>query len=321
MADKKIITEKLEREYVIPLRVQWKKVPRYKRAAKATKAIKEFLAKHMKVKDRDINKEGKGITEVNSGMYCFSAKELFRVLPLLNKHNRQKEIYLTDTINLFVKRGRRVDAVTVKDSREIIGINSRKDLAKACRIMNQWIIEKHMKRGVTVVDPDSTYIDIRVKIGRDTVIKPLTVIDGNVTIGTGCEIGPFTHLRDKTVIKDNAEIGNFVEVKKSTVGKHTKSKHLTYLGDATLGNCVNIGAGTIIANYDGKHKYPTVIKDKAFIGSHTTLVAPVVVGKGAVTGAGTVVLRNRHVPSNTVVVGVPARVLKKITNNKIQMTK
>lgn len=261
--------------------------------------------------DKDISKKGKEIKEVNSGMYCFSSKELLGVLPLLNKSNKQKEFYLTDVVGLLLKKNIKISSLAVRDSGEIMGVNSRKDLAQANKIMNRRIIEEHMKRGVTVVDPDSTYIDIRVKIGMDTVINPLTVIDGEVNIGSGCVIGPFTHLRDKTVIKDKAEIGNFVEVKKSTVGKHTKSKHLTYLGDTTLGTHVNVGAGTVVANYDGKHKHPTVIKDKAFIGSHSTLVAPVTIGKGAITGAGCVVLSGRNVPSNSIVVGVPARVLKK----------
>lgn len=260
---------------------------------------------------KDIDEEGREIAEVNSGMYCFSKKALFGVLPSLDKNNKQKELYLTDVISLLVEKNNKISVVVAKDSTEIMGVNSRRDLAVAGIVMNQRIIEEHMERGVTVVDPFTTYIDIRVKIGRDTVINPLTMIDGNVTIGNGCIVGPFAHLRDKTVLKDKAEIGNFVEVKKSTVGKYTKSKHLTYLGDTILGARVNVGAGTIVANYDGKNKFTTIIKNKAFIGSHSTLVAPVTVGENAITGAGSVVLRGRNVPKNTVVVGVPARVLKK----------
>lgn len=267
------------------------------------------------IEDSDSTKKARGIKEVNSGMYCFKARDLFNVLPLVNRKNKQGEFYLTDTVSLLIKKGNRVKAFCVKDSAEIFGINSRKDLAIANRIMNNRILEMHMARGVSVIDPDSSYIDIRARIGKDTVIYPFTVIEGNVKIGRNCEVGPFTHLRDKTVLRDGAEIGNFVEVKKSSIGRHTKAKHLTYLGDTTVGERVNIGAGTITANYDGKNKYPTVIKDKAFIGTHTTLVAPVTVGRGAVTGAGAVVLRNRDVPANTVVVGVPAKVLKKIKNH------
>jgi len=264
----------------------------------------------------DIGRKGRDITEINSGMYCFSAKPLFKVLALLKRHNKQREYYLTDTVGLLINRGYNLSSFTVKDVEEIIGINSQRDLAFANRIMRQRIIEYHMKRGVTVVDPLTTYIDIRAKIGRDTVIEPLTVIEGEVKIGKGCVIGPFAHLRAGAVIKDTAEIGNFVEVKKSIVGRHTKAKHLTYLGDTTLGDNVNIGAGTITANYDGKHKHKTLIKSHTFIGSHTTLVAPVIIGKGAVTGAGSVVLRGRNVPANTVVVGIPAHVLKKCVNKK-----
>lgn len=266
------------------------------------------------MEDSDSREYVRQIKEVNSGMYCFKAKDLFEMLPSLTRRNKQREFYLTDTVQLLIKNGFKVKGFCVKDSNEILGINSRKDLAVANRIMNQRILEKHMENGVTIIDPNTTHIDIRARIGKDTVINPFTVIDGNVIIGKHCEVGPFTHLRDKTVLKDGAEIGNFVEVKKTCVGKYTKAKHLTYLGDTTVGQRVNIGAGTITANYDGKNKYPTIIKDNAFIGTHTTLVAPVTVGKGAVTGAGTVVLRNRNVPPNTVVVGVPARVLKKVNN-------
>lgn len=262
--------------------------------------------------DIDTREEIRGIKEVNSGMYCFKAGDLFGVLPEISKNNRQKEFYLTDSVSLLIKRGCKALAFCVSDPIEILGINSRKDLAFANRIMNKRILEIHMDNGVSIISPETTHIDLRVKIGRDTVINPFTVIEGDVRIGAYCEIGPFTHLRDKTVLKNGAEIGNFVEVKKSSVGKYSKAKHLTYLGDSIIGEHVNVGAGTITANYDGKNKYKTIIKDKAFIGTHTTLIAPVTIGKGAVTGAGSVVLRNRNVPKNTVVAGVPAKVLRRI---------
>jgi len=261
--------------------------------------------------DKDLSQKAKQITEVNSGAYCFRARDLFSVLSLIKKNNKQKEYYLTDSVHLLVAKGRRVSSVKIVNEVEIYGVTNRHSLAQANRIVNNWIIDKHLRQGVTIIDPATTYIDIRVKIGKDTVIHPLTVIDGNVNIGAGCVIGPFAHLRDKSVIKDRAEIGNFVEVKKSIVGKRTKAKHLTYLGDTVLGEQVNIGAGTITANYDGKYKHRTVIRDKVFIGSNTTLVAPIVIGKGALTGAGSVVLRNRNIPANTIVVGAPARVLRK----------
>ena len=249
--------------------------------------------------------------EVNSGMYCFRKQDLSGVLPQLRRKNRQKEFYLTDTIALFAKRGKQIESYIARDVTEIMGINTRQDLAYANMVMNRRILDGHMTRGVSITDPGSTYIDIRARIGRDTVIHPFTVIDGQVNIGRCCQVGPFTHLRSQTVLKDRSEIGNFVEVKKSCVGAGTKAKHLTYLGDTTIGRKVNIGAGTITANYDGKHKHRTIIGDRVFIGSHTTLVAPVTVGRGALTGAGAVVLRNRNIPPGAVVVGMPARVIRK----------
>jgi bifunctional UDP-N-acetylglucosamine pyrophosphorylase/glucosamine-1-phosphate N-acetyltransferase len=236
-------------------------------------------------------------------------------LPLVGRKNKQGEFYLTDTVDILVKKGYIVRALCCSEKEEVYGISSRKDLAYVQSIMNKRILDMHMDNGVTIVDPANTHIDIRAKIGKDTVINPFTVIDGDVTIKSHCEVGPFTHLRDKTFLEDKAEIGNFVEVKKTRVGSHTKAKHLTYLGDTVIGKNANIGAGTITANYDGKNKYQTTIKDKAFIGSGTILVAPVSVGKHSVTGAGSVVVRNKNVPDNTVVVGVPAKILKKIITN------
>jgi len=261
--------------------------------------------------DTDVNIKQKNIAEINSGMYCFSSGELFKVLPLINNKNKQKEYYLTDTIKLLSEQNKKVESFIVEDVQEILGVTSRLELSIANMIMNNRIQKKHMENGVTIIDMQSTFIDTRAKIGKDTIIEPFTVIDGNVTIGKNCVIGPFTHLRDKAFIKDEAEIGNFVEVKKTVVGKKSKAKHLTYLGDTEIGTHVNIGAGTITANYDGKNKFKTIIKDNAFIGSHSTLVAPVSIGKRAITGAGCVVLRNRNVPDNGVVVGIPAHLLKK----------
>ncbi|RKY31470.1 MAG: hypothetical protein DRP68_04925 [Candidatus Omnitrophota bacterium] len=168
-----------------------------------------------------------------------------------------------------------------------------------------------MRRGVNIIDPFTTYIGDNVKIGKGTTIYPLTVIEEGVRIGKECSIGPFTRLRKGTHIKDNVVIGNFVEVVRSTVSKGSKAKHLTYLGDTFVEENVNIGAGTIVANYDGKEKHKTKVKKGAFIGSGTILVAPVKVGKSAVTGAGAVVTKNHNIPDNTVVVGVPARIFKK----------
>ncbi|MFA5090343.1 MAG: DapH/DapD/GlmU-related protein [Candidatus Omnitrophota bacterium] len=164
-------------------------------------------------------------------------------------------------------------------------------------------------KGVKIMDPFTTYISDKVKIGKGTVIYPLTYIESEVTIGKNCHIGPYARLRKGSKIKDTAAIGNFVEVVRSTVSEGSKAKHLTYLGDTFIDKQVNIGAGTIIANYDGKNKNKTVIKKGAFIGSGSILVAPIRIGKNAITGAGAVVTKNRHVPDNTVVIGVPAKIM------------
>lgn len=168
-----------------------------------------------------------------------------------------------------------------------------------------------MAKGVTIEDPFTTHIAAHVKIGKGTVIHPLSYIEEDVVIGKNCSIGPFARIRKHSRLKDNVTVGNFVEVNRSTIGKGSKAKHLTYLGDTVIGENANIGAGTIVANYDGKVKSKTSIKSGAFIGSGSILVAPVIVGKGAMTGAGAVVTRNHNVPDGKVVVGVPARVLKK----------
>lgn len=172
-------------------------------------------------------------------------------------------------------------------------------------------LEKHLKKGVIIIDPLTTYIGEKVTIGKGTVIEPLTVIEDGVKIGKSCRIGPFARLRKGTILADEVVIGNFVEVNRSKLGKKTKAKHLTYLGDAEIKQKVNIGAGTIIANYDGCQKHKTVIENEVFIGSGTILVAPVKVGRKAMTGAGAVVTKNHNVPAGEVVVGIPARLFKK----------
>jgi len=172
-------------------------------------------------------------------------------------------------------------------------------------------LKKFLDDGVTIIDPLNTYIDIACTIGRDTVIKPYTIIEKNVKIGANCTIGPFARIRPGTRLSDRVEIGNFVELTRSDIGSGTKIKHHSYVGDAVIGKNVNIGAGTITANYDGKKKNKTIIKDDAFIGSGTIFIAPLTVGKGAITGAGSVLTKKTVVPHNSIVVGVPARILKK----------
>lgn len=169
-----------------------------------------------------------------------------------------------------------------------------------------------ISRGVKIIDPFTTYIAENVKIDAGTIIYPLTVIEDDVEIGKNCEIGPFSRIRSGTRLKDKAQVGNFVETVRSTIGKNTKAKHLTYLGDVNIGEKVNIGAGTIIANYDGQHKHQTKIDNEVFIGSGTILIAPVKLGRKAITGAGAVVTKNTNVPDSTVLVGIPARVVKRV---------
>jgi bifunctional UDP-N-acetylglucosamine pyrophosphorylase/glucosamine-1-phosphate N-acetyltransferase len=184
-------------------------------------------------------------------------------------------------------------------------------LAKANKIMQSRINEELMQNGVTLIDPDSTFISYGTKIGSDTTIYPFTVIERDVKIGKRCLIGPFIRLREGAQLKDDVLVGNFLEITRSRISPKTQIKHFGYLGDSRIGKNVNIGAGTVTANFDGKRKHITVIKDKAFIGSDTVLIAPVKVGKRAVTGAGSVLAKNKDVPDGKIVVGVPARPLKK----------
>jgi len=268
------------------------------------------------VEHKDATKAQLKIKEINSGIMVFRGASLFGIIRELKSDNAQGEYYLTDVVTLLKRRRKKVAAFTVEDGREVLGINSRAQLAEVGRIMRMRIIERFMEEGVTIVDPENTYIERDVEIGRDTVILPYTVINAGVRVGRGCEVGPFTHLRVGTVMEDGAEVGNFTEVKKGLIGRNTKAKHLSYLGDVKIGADANIGAGTIVANYDGRKKHLTVIGRGAFVGSGSVLVAPVKVGKNAVTGAGAVVTRAHDVPDGGVVVGVPARPLKKKKTEK-----
>lgn len=259
----------------------------------------------------DASPEESEITEVNAGMYVFAAQDLGYALSKITNHNRKKEYYLTDAVGILTGRGKKFGVVTADDPTEIIGINSRDELADATYFLNRRHIERHMRNGVTFWSPETTFVGPNVKIGRDTEVLPYCVMVGEVRIGRGCEVGPFSHLRTGAQLDDAAEIGNFVEMKKARLGAGSKAKHLTYLGDTTIGKKTNIGAGTITANYDGKNKWPTKIGDNAFIGSGCILVAPVRVGSRGMTGAGSLVTRNHDVKPGEVVVGVPARPFKK----------
>ncbi|HEX6813681.1 MAG TPA: NTP transferase domain-containing protein [Planctomycetota bacterium] len=256
---------------------------------------------------RDCSAEELAIREVNAGCYCFDGALLRPALAGLKTDNAQHEYYLTDAVLALVAKG---VSVLETDATEIQGVNSLAELAQARGIMQERILEQHLGNGVLIVDPATTWIDHGVQIGADTKILPCTVISTGCVIGRHCEVGPFTHLRAGTVLEDGAEIGNFVEAKKSRLGAGAKAKHLTYLGDATIGAKSNIGAGTITANYDGVHKHSTRIGERCFIGSGTVIVAPSELGDHSMTGAGAVVVRGSVVGVSEVWVGVPARKLK-----------
>ena len=272
------------------------------------------------VEERDASPEIRQIHEINSGIYAFDLAPLWDALRTIAADNAQREYYLTDLVAIYRRRGLPVETLTVENPAEIRGINSRSELAEVSRIVRQTKNEELMAAGVTLIDPATTYIDGNVEVGADTVIHPGVVIEGHTTIGAACEIqgsvrisdsqigdrvtiknfclivgaqvaegasvGPFAHLRPETVVGEGARVGNFVELKKTTLGPGSKANHLAYLGDATIGAKVNIGAGTITCNYDGTQKHQTVIEDGAFIGSDTQLIAPVRIGKGAYVGAG-----------------------------------
>jgi len=263
------------------------------------------------VEEKDATPEQLEIPEVNVGVYCFDRDTLLDCLPRLTDQNAQGEFYLTDVLALVVGSGREVASSTLADPTEGIGINTLEHLAEARAVLQGRILLEHMSRGVFVEDPATTYVDHGVEIGKGTRILPCTVIRAGVKVGDDCEVGPFTHLRVGSVLEDGAEVGNFTEAKKATVGRGTKAKHLTYLGDVTIGAGANIGAGTIVANYDGENKHHTQVGDRAFVGSGSILIAPCNVGEGALTGAGAVVTRNSQIPPGEAWVGVPARALKR----------
>ena len=278
------------------------------------------------VEERDASPAQRLVREINSGIYAFDAAPLFEALRGVAAGNAQGEYYLTDVIAIYRRRKLPVETLIVSDPREVRGVNSRSELAEVSAIMRQTKNEELMAAGVTIVDPASTYIDSDVLIGPDTVIHPGVVIQGQTRIGSACEIqayvritdceladkvtilnfcvivgarvaegaaiGPFAHLRPATDVGPGAKIGNFVELKKTSLGAGSKAGHLSYLGDATIGANVNVGAGTITCNYDGQNKHETVIEDGAFIGSDSQLIAPVRVGRGAYVGAGSSITRD-----------------------------
>lgn len=258
--------------------------------------------------DKDLKKDEINLREVNAGSCVFKKEELFRIIKNIKPDNKKREYYLTEAIKLFSYAGLKISSVTASDTSEVLGGNSRSDLVRLEEILRKRSIDRFLMQGVTIVSPNTTFINSGVKIGRDTVLNPFVYIDNDVTIGKNCVIGPFCHIRGGSVIKDNVIVGSFAELNRSYVDRHSKIKHFTYLGDADLGKNVNIGAGVVTANFDGKNKYKTQIKNGAFIGSDTILVAPLKVGRFAITGAGCVIPKHKDVADGTVVWGVPARV-------------
>ena len=277
------------------------------------------------VEQKEANEEVKNIKEVNAGVYVFNSKKLFAALEKMDNNNAQGEYYLTDVIKIQVEKNEVVESYILEDNMEILGVNSKVQLAQAEEVLRLRTNKRLMEEGVILIDPKSTYIDESVKIGQDTTIFPGALIQGETTIGENCEIigntriidckignnvriessaleesiienkatiGPFAHIRPKTHLKEEVHIGNFVETKKSTLEKGVKAGHLTYLGDATIGENTNVGAGTITCNYDGVNKYKTVIGKDVFIGSDTKLVAPITIGNSAFTGAGSTLTKD-----------------------------
>ncbi|HVF48549.1 MAG TPA: bifunctional UDP-N-acetylglucosamine diphosphorylase/glucosamine-1-phosphate N-acetyltransferase GlmU [Pyrinomonadaceae bacterium] len=304
------------------------------------------------VEQKDATPEERQVNEINAGIYCFETRLLFDALQRVQPANAQGEYYLTDVPGIMRADGEDVSVFLHTDAREVSGINTRLELAEFERILRNRTLRRLMlDSGVTLIDPQHTYVSPDAQIGHDTVLYPGTHIEGRTVIGEGCEIhagtrisnsrigngvnvkdhclivdseiadnctvGPFAHLRMNAQMEEAATVGNFVEVKKSRIGSRAKAMHLTYLGDATVGERTNIGAGTVTCNYDGVSKHPTVIEEDVKIGSDTMLVAPVRVGARSVTAAGAVVTKD--VPPDTLVAGVPATVKKQLSAEKTEL--
>ena len=278
------------------------------------------------VEEKDASEKERSIREINTGIYCVKASFLIEGLGEIGRDNAQGEYYLTDLVEIAKKKGLRCSAHIVSDPVEVMGINTRVDLAMANEVLRQAKLKDLMLSGVTIVDPKTTYVDRAVEVGKDTILYPNCHLQGGTKVGERCiiepnskvsdsiignevtirsnsviteskveegaSIGPFSHLRPLSEVKSKAKIGNFVEVKKSVIGKGSKANHLTYIGDSMVGEDVNIGAGTITCNYDGFEKHPTIIGNRVFVGSNVELVAPVKVGNGSTIGAGSTITKD-----------------------------
>lgn len=293
------------------------------------------------VEEKEADAEIKKIKEVNAGVYCFRGRELFDALSKITNNNEKGEYYLTDVIGIQVGEGKKVQSFVLNDNIEILGVNSKVELAQASKVLRDRKNIDLMEKGAILIDPSAVYAEEDVVVGRDTVIYPGAILQGKTVIGENCQIlgttriidstlgndikvessvieesiledgvtmGPFAHLRPKSHLKEKVHVGNFVEVKKSTLEKGVKAGHLTYLGDAQIGEDTNIGAGTITCNYDGKNKFKTVIGKNSFIGSDSMLVAPVIIGENALVGAGSVITKD--VPDNSLAVSRSKQIIK-----------
>ncbi|KUG05196.1 n-acetylglucosamine-1-phosphate uridyltransferase / glucosamine-1-phosphate n-acetyltransferase [hydrocarbon metagenome] len=274
------------------------------------------------VEEKDATEEERQVREVNAGIYCFQAGQVFELLQKINTDNAQGEYYLTDVLELINNTKQAVNIIKMEDAQEMYGVNDRIQLAYVESILRKRKSLELMREGVTIIDPSSTFIDTDVIIKKDSIILPFTIIEGTTVIGSNCQIGPYSrisnsnignnviidssrvneakignrctigpyaYLRPESELHDNVKVGDFAEIKKSVIGENSKIPHLSYVGDAIVGRGVNIGAGTITCNYDGRKKHQTIIEDQAFIGSNTNLVAPVRVGENATIGAGSTI--------------------------------
>ena len=270
------------------------------------------------IEEKDATPEQKAVKEVNAGIYCLNWDKIKPAFCQLTSNNAQGEYYLTDIIAWGKKNNLNVNAFILENSDEIYGINSRSNLAEATKIMNERKLNSLMDNGVTIVDPSSTWISEDTEIDADTIIYPVTYIEGKNKIGKNCKIGPCAHLRGDVEIADNCKIGNFVEVKKAKIDHNTNAGHLSYIGDAEIGANVNIGAGTITANYNPltKVKSRTVLKNDVKIGSNTVLVAPVEINEGTNVGAGSVITKN--LPAWALAITrAPLKIIENWVKNKV----
>ncbi len=294
------------------------------------------------VEDRDATDDQKGIREINTSVYCFDAGQLWPALARVRAANEQGEYYLTDVVGILARAGAVVEAVMTENPAECLGVNDRRELAALAAIQRRRILDRLMSEGVTILDPATTYVDDTVGVGPDTVLYPNVALEGETTVGADCVVGagcqvtasrlgdrvtlkpycvlteavaedgailgPFCHLRPLSHVGPGAKIGNFVELKKARIGRGSKVPHLSYVGDATVGDEVNVGAGTITCNYDGVGKHQTTIGDRAFVGTNSSLVAPLTIGEGAYIGAGSTITKD--VPPGALAVGRGQQIVK-----------